>query len=80
MVDTGAQSTIISQSSLHAIGRRAKYEGCPLPVLDQPSVRLYGKDGKGGGRELTTAELQEADCKSTCVSVFVQPNSEQKCS
>lgn len=82
MVDTGAQSTIISRSMLHAIGRRAKSEGCPLPVLEQPSVRLFGKDGKGG-RELTiTAELQvtlEADCKSTCVSVFVQPNSEQKC-
>ena len=35
------------------------------------------------GRELLiTAELQvtlEADCKSTCVSVFVQPNSKQKC-
>ena len=46
-------------------------------------MRLYGKDGKGGGRELTiTAELQlsvEADCKSTCVSVFIQPKSEQKC-
>ena len=31
---------------------------------------------------MITAELQvtlEADCKSTCVSVFVQPNSEQKC-
>ena len=83
MVDTGAQSTIISRSMLHAIGCRAKSEGHPLPVLVQPSVRLYGKDGKGGGRELMiTAELQvtlEADCKSTCVSVFVQPNSEQKC-
>ena len=81
MVDTGAQSTIISRSLLHAIGRRAKSEGHPLPVLEQTSVRLYGKDGKGGGWELTiTAELQvtlEGDCKSICV--FVQPNSEQKC-
>lgn len=77
MVDTGAQSTIISPSMFHAIGRRAESEGHILPVLEQLSVHFYDK---GGGRELTiTAKLQvtlETDYKSTCVSVL---SSEQKC-
>lgn len=83
MVDTGAQSTIISRLMLHAIGQRAKAARRPLPVLEVQSVQLYGKDGKAGGRRLhITAQLQvtlEADCKSTCVSVFIQPDSEQMC-
>ena len=83
MVDTGAQSTIISRSLLHKVGQHMKSRGQSLPVLERPTARLFGKDGKGGGRELTiTAQLQvkvEADGESVCVPVFVQPQSEQDC-
>ena len=72
-IDTGAQSTIISCSTLHAIGR-------PLPTLSKPTVRLYGKDGPGGGRQLTiTAQLPltfTLDGESVNVLAFVQPDSE----
>ena len=83
MVDTGAQSTIISRSLLHKVGQHMKSRGQSLPVLERPTARLFGKDGKGGGRELTiTAQLQvkvEVDGESVCVPVFVQPQSEQDC-
>ena len=82
-VDTGAQSTIISRSTLHAIGRHLRQNGRPLPTLEIPTVRLYGKDGPGGGRQLTiTAQLQltfTVDGESVNILVFVQPNSEQPC-
>ena len=82
-IDTGAQSTIISCSTLHAIGRHLSQSGCPLPTLEKPTVRLYGKDGPGGGRQLTiTAQLQltfTVDGESVNVLVFVQPDSEQPC-
>ena len=82
VVDTGAQSTIISQPTLHAIGRHLLENGGKLPTLEKPTVRLYGKDGQKGGRELTvTAQLQlfSVDGKSANVLVFVQPDSEQSC-
>ena len=57
--------------------------GRPLPTLEKPTVRLYGKDGPGGGRQLTiTAQLQltfTVDDESVNVLVFVQPDSEQPC-
>ena len=53
------------------------------PELDVPMARLFGKDGRGSGREIViTAQLQltiEADGESTNVIVFVQPDSEQRC-
>ena len=53
-----------------------------LPVLERPSVRLFSKEGKGGGRELViTTQLQaniEADGECACVPVFVQSQSEHK--
>ena len=83
MVDTGPQSTIISRSLLHKVGQHMKSQGQSLPVLERPTARLFGKDGEGGGRELTiTAQLQvkvEADGESVFVPVFVQPQSEQDC-
>ena len=46
-------------------------------------MRLFGKDSAGGGRELViTAQLQAkitADGETTCMTVFVQPDSDQKC-
>jgi len=83
LVDTGSQSTIISRSMLHEIGRHVRSKGKSLPTLERPTVCLFGKDGAGSGRELViTAQLQanvEADGKTACVTVFVQQNSEQKC-
>ena len=83
MVDTGSQSTIISRSLLHAIGAHCQSQDMPCLQLEVPTVRLFGKDGRGGGRELViTAQLQisiEADGESTVVPVFVQPESEQHC-
>ena len=82
MMDTGSQSTIISQSLLQ-IARSLKAAGNPLPVLELPTVRLFGKDGAGGGRELViTAQFNttvEADGESVSVPVFVQPDSRQPC-
>jgi len=40
MVDTGAQFTIISQSTLHAVNRHLKQQGRELPPLELPTVRL----------------------------------------
>lgn len=74
---------IISRSLLHEIGRHMESQELTVPVLKRPTVRLFGKDGKGGGRVLIiTAQLRvniEADGESTCVPVFIQPQSEQKC-
>ena len=83
MVDTGSQSTIISRSLLCAIGAHCRSQDLPYPELEVPTAQLFGKDGRGGGRELIiTAQLQltiEADGESTNVTVFVQPDSEQQC-
>ena len=40
MVDTGAQSTIISRATLHAIGAHLKERGQPLPKLELPTVHV----------------------------------------
>ena len=83
VVDTGAQSTIIARSTLHKVGRHILENGGKLPTLEKPTVRLYGKDGRKGGRELTiTAQLPlsfSVDGKSVHVPVFMQPDSEQPC-
>ena len=83
MVDTGAESTIISRQVLHSIVRHKRQQGLPDPVLSKPSVRLFGKDGQKGGHELTvTAQLTlsfSVDGKTASVPTFVQPESEQEC-
>ena len=83
MVDTGAQSTIISRATLNAIGAHLKERGQPLPKLELPTVHLYGKDGRKGGRRLNvTAQLNltfSMDGMCVTVPVFVQPDSEQAC-
>ena len=83
LIDTGAQSTIISRKTLHAIAQHLKHKGCSLPVLEKPMVRLFGKASKGGNCELTiTAQLSltfTADERSVAVPTFVQPDSEQDC-
>lgn len=52
LVDTGAQSTIISRSTLHAVNQHLKQKRRELPQLELPTVRLYGKDGEKGVKEL----------------------------
>ena len=59
LVDTGSQSTIISRSLLHEIGQHMKSKG-PLPIIERPTVHLFGKDGAGGGRELVITDQLQA--------------------
>ena len=51
--------------------------------MEIPTARLYGKDGKKGGKALyITAQVQltlTLKSKSVAVTVFVQPDSEQEC-
>ena len=83
MVDTGAQSTIISRTVLHQIGQQRCREGKPVPILEEPTVKLYGKDGVAGGQQLLiTAQLDvtfELDGECVHAPVFVQPGSSQAC-
>ena len=61
MVDTGIQSTIISRTTLHRIGQQRCQDWKPVPVLEEPTVKLYGKDGIAGGQQLAiTAQLDMA--------------------
>lgn len=83
MVDTGAQSTIISRQVLHKIARHLRQQGHSVPTLEKPSVRLFGKDGQKGGHELViTAQLNltfSVDGRSVNIPTFIQPESEQGC-
>ena len=83
MVDTGAQSTIISRTTLHDVIRHLKKSGRKVPPLELPTVRLFGKDGQKGGKQLrVTAQLSldfTLESKSVTVPVFVQPDSDQDC-
>ena len=83
LVDTGSQSTIISRQVLHAIGKHLHSQRKPLPQLEKPSARLYGKDAQKGDRPLNiTAQVTlnlSADGRSVSIPVFVQPDSEQSC-
>ena len=82
LIDTGAQSTIISRSTLHKVAQLLKLQGRPPPSLELPRVKLLGK-GKGDYRELTiTAQVDLTymlDGRSAIIPTFVQPDSEQDC-
>ena len=77
MVDTGSQSTIVSRAMLWEVGQHLQRMGRPKPTLERPTVHLFGKDGSGGGRELTiTAQVQlsfTVDDESVNVVTFAQP-------
>ena len=83
MVDTGSQSTVISRSMLHRIGKHLRSQGKEFPTLNRPHLQLFGKGGKNDTNELNiTAETLltiEADGHQVSTSVFVQPGSEQLC-
>ena len=46
MVDTGAQSTIISRTTLHAVNRHLKQQGRELPPLELQMYRLSAYTGR----------------------------------
>ncbi len=83
MVDTGAQSSIISRSFLHKVGRQLRMKGTPVPKLQPAFVRLYGKDGTAGQHELNvTAQVTlpvEAGGLWVPTVFLVQPDSTQDC-
>ena len=83
MVDTGAQSSIISRPVLHNVGIHMKKQGKPVPKLEPACVKHFGKDGRAGSHELNiTAQVTltvEADGVSIPVVLFVHPDSSQPC-
>lgn len=83
MVDTGTQSTAISCSMLHQIGKHMKSQGKEFPQLQKLSVHLYGKRGADDKNKLNiTAETVltiEADEQQVQSIVFVLPDTEQPC-
>ena len=46
VVDSGAQSTVISRDLLHQVNRRIREQGHSSPMLELPSITLYGKGGR----------------------------------
>ena len=56
LLDTGAQPTIISRSTLHAVVKP--------PELELPTARLYGKDNEKGGKPLYTTAQVPLRCQS----------------
>ena len=82
MFDTGAQSSIVSRDVLHTIGRHLERQGRPIPALREPCTTLFGKDGDKGPEIFVTAQFDatvEADGKTVCATLFVQPDSVQPC-
>ena len=80
-VDTGAQSTIISRALLHEIANSLKAQGRPVPELEAPCARLFGKECNSVKPELDiTAQVMltlETDNRCVTMPVFIQPNNEQ---
>lgn len=82
VVDTGAQSTIISRDQLHRIAKTMKESGRDAPTLEAPSAKLYGRSGSGRSELTITAETQlqvTVDSRRATVPIFVQPGSDIPC-
>ena len=83
VADSGSQATIISRAFLHQISEHLHCEGRTLPKLEMPTVQLYGKGGKEGGKELIISAQSyltfAADDRMVTVPVFIQPDSEVLC-
>ena len=52
MIDTDSQSTVISCSMLHKIGKHLRDQGKQCPILNRPRLQLYGKGGKDDASQL----------------------------
>ena len=79
VVDTGAQSTIISRSMLHRIKKHMRSQGKSLPKLKLRSPPLYDKSGSALDITAMVDLKFSADDLEVTVPVFVQPASEQEC-
>ena len=55
IVDSGAQSTVISRDLLHKINRHMREQGRLSPTLELPSATLYGKGGRDSSELCITA-------------------------
>ena len=79
LVDSGAQSTIISRRLLHEVAKHLHQQGRELPKLELPSVKLYGRSGVNSSELTLTAQAQlelTLDGHKISTPVFVQPDSE----
>ena len=79
VVDTGAQSTIISRPMLHRIHKQMKSRGKTMPKLALPSPPLYGKSGSALDITAMVNLTFSADGSEVTVPVFIQPDSGQDC-
>ena len=82
VVDTGAQSTIVSRSLLHDIAHHMKRQGSELPKLERPGVTLYRRSGENSGALTITAQTEfefSLSGRSVKSPVFIQPESEILC-
>ena len=82
VVDTGAQSTILSRALLHRIAKSMQDSGRDGPELVRPSAKLYGRSGADCSELTITAEAKlevELDGHHVKVPVFIQPESDIPC-
>ena len=84
VVDSGAQSTVISRELLlqHKINRHLRKQGCLSLMLQLPSAALYGKGGLDSSKLSITAQadLQLAvDGLTVTAPIFIQPSSGVPC-
>ena len=80
VLDTGAQSTIVSREQLHQIAmQQVRREG---PNLVTPSVKLNGRSGSDRSELTITAEAQlqvALDGYHASVPILIQPGSDIPC-
>ena len=82
VVDSGAQSTIISRSLLHQVADNMRKAGRQVPELVLPSAKLFGRSGADSSELTITAETTvelEVGNRQVTVPVFVQPESDIPC-
>ena len=82
IVDTASNASIISRSMLHDIRDHLISLGKPVPKLELPCVKLYGKEGTKGKSLDIVAQVPltfVCDGCSVTVPTFIQPASEQRC-
>ena len=82
VVDTGAQSTIISRDLVHQIAKVMREAGNKQPTLVRPSAKLYGRSGSDRSELTITAEVQlqlSLDDYQVRVPVFIEPGSDILC-
>ena len=82
VVDSGAQSTVISRNLLHQVNRHMREQGRSSPTLELPSITLYGRGGRDSSELCVTTqtELQlSVDGITVIAPVFIQPSSSIPC-